>query len=116
MEKVCDMNNSECELNDCIEKYKKTKYKQRRKFYHKKRYEDAKNKNLCVDCLEKEATHGVRCYVCLLRYREYQREYRKKRYKEAKEKGICVCCYKNPATRGTVCQNCYSKKYKGVSG
>ncbi len=117
MPKVCDMDCFNCKFDDCIKDdvYRETsRYcnltehcKRYENEYGKKRRAEAKQKNYCVRCLKRPATHGSQCYECYIRGKSYYQKHKPNTRILWREEGKCYFCGNEVIKGKKVCEKHY---------
>jgi hypothetical protein len=69
------------------------------------KYEDKKNKKICISCGERSQENRAHCKACLIKVKKAQTIKRAK----ARAEGKCITCAINPAERGPRCFKCIAK-------
>ena len=124
MPKVCDMDCFNCKFDDCIKDdvYKETsRYcnttEHCRKYnrdYHKKRREEAKQKNYCSRCFKRPATHGTYCYDCYLYSKRYYESHKSIKRQLWQDAGKCYVCGDKVKDGFKLCEKHYKTVCKNL--
>lgn len=124
MSKVCDMDCFNCKFDDCKKNdvYRESSLycnttehcRQYCRDYHKKRREEARQKNYCGRCFKFPATHGTYCYNCYLYIRRYYESHKSNIREMRRNEGLCYVCGDKVKDGFKLCEKHYNIACKNL--